>query len=399
MENQERRDDLFAAKPFLLRPSALGTSGGGFGSSLSQQNQSSLLRPSKLTAIADQIENSSLDILEEEKDEGEIVSKKQKSDDSKSSNSKHLELNEQLVQPQGIGTFGFAKGESQENEKVSNSNQPVESSSSSSKSIFGQNIHERVVGFQEIKKQSQHNDPEEDSSATSKGESACEEDQENKLAQNASDHMKKEESSKLHLREVEILTGEEGERNVLQIQCKLHMFNKDKTTWVEKGRGYLKLNDICQSEMDGIFQSRIVFRTNGSHLVVLNTLLWPEMCYEKASSKNLRFTAIHHDTKQVKIYLISATQKDILQLYTAIDRRVLALKRSQVDTKVSERSESEAAKNDNEADTIDPPVYQSTEESTTSEQGSELENNNSDAKDSNFDSDSNNSNESFGNET
>ncbi len=53
-----------------------------------------------------------------------------------------------------------------------------------------------------------------------------------------------------------------------------------------------------------------MFRTSGSHLVVLNTLLWPEMCYDKAGVKNLRFTAIHPETKQVKIYLITVSLFD-----------------------------------------------------------------------------------------
>ena len=37
------------------------------------------------------------------------------------------------------------------------------------------------------------------------------------LVQNATEHMKREELTKLHLKEVEVITGEEGERNVLQV--------------------------------------------------------------------------------------------------------------------------------------------------------------------------------------
>ena len=40
------------------------------------------------------------------------------------------------------------------------------------------------------------------------------------------EHMKKEESTKIHLKEVEVVTGEEGERNVLQV-CWSKQFVKE----------------------------------------------------------------------------------------------------------------------------------------------------------------------------
>ena len=48
-----------------------------------------------------------------------------------------------------------------------------------------------------------------------------------------------------------------------------------------------------------------VFRTQGSHMVILNTLLWPEMCYDKASNKSLRMTAMNADTKKASVFLIT----------------------------------------------------------------------------------------------
>ena len=41
--------------------------------------------------------------------------------------------------------------------------------------------------------------------------------QKQRLADNAIKHMKKEKLAKIHLTEIEVVTGEEGERNVLQV--------------------------------------------------------------------------------------------------------------------------------------------------------------------------------------
>ena len=51
----------------------------------------------------------------------------------------------------------------------------------------------------------------------------------------------------------------------------------------------------------------IVFRRQGSHQVVLNTLLWPEMCYDKGSSKSLRLTAMDAETEKINVYLVTVS--------------------------------------------------------------------------------------------
>ena len=43
--------------------------------------------------------------------------------------------------------------------------------------------------------------------------------------------------------EVEVITGEENEHNVLHMSAKLYIFDKSKS-WLEKGRGELRLNDL-----------------------------------------------------------------------------------------------------------------------------------------------------------
>jgi Ran-binding protein 3 len=44
-------------------------------------------------------------------------------------------------------------------------------------------------------------------------------------------------------RKFEAITGEEDESNVLQIHCKLFQWERDDSSWKEKGKGFLKLND------------------------------------------------------------------------------------------------------------------------------------------------------------
>ena len=44
-------------------------------------------------------------------------------------------------------------------------------------------------------------------------------------------------------RKYEAITGEEDESNVLQIHCKLYQWEKEDSSWKEKGKGFLKLND------------------------------------------------------------------------------------------------------------------------------------------------------------
>ena len=51
----------------------------------------------------------------------------------------------------------------------------------------------------------------------SNSEKVSEKEVEQRLVDNANRHMSKENSSRLHLTEVEVVTGEEGERNVLQV--------------------------------------------------------------------------------------------------------------------------------------------------------------------------------------
>lgn len=93
-------------------------------------------------------------------------------------------------------------------------------------------------------------------------------------------------AKKCILEKVDVKTGEESESNVLQVegrltlnmriremwqkamkflfvvtillqmQCKLYVFEKTAQSWIERGRGLLRLNDMASTD-DGTLQSRL----------------------------------------------------------------------------------------------------------------------------------------------
>ncbi|XP_058274425.1 ran-binding protein 3b isoform X1 [Hemibagrus wyckioides] len=132
-------------------------------------------------------------------------------------------------------------------------------------------------------------------------------------------------AKKCILEKVEVRTGEEAESNVLQMQCKLFVFDKPAQSWIERGRGLLRLNDMASTD-DGTLQSRLVMRTQGSLRLILNTKLWAQMQVDKASEKSVRITAMDTEDQGVKVFLISASSKDAGQLAAALHHRILALR-------------------------------------------------------------------------
>jgi Ran-binding protein 3 len=126
---------------------------------------------------------------------------------------------------------------------------------------------------------------------------------------------------------VDLKTGEENDKNVLQVHCNLHVFDSKTQSWSERGRGLLRLNDMEHPNDDGTFQSRLVMRTDGSLRLVLNTLLWPQMICEKASQRSLRITALDASDQGIRVFLITCAAKDVQPLHNAIDGRISALKR------------------------------------------------------------------------
>ncbi|NXN20571.1 RNB3L protein, partial [Nycticryphes semicollaris] len=130
---------------------------------------------------------------------------------------------------------------------------------------------------------------------------------------------------KILLDKVEVITGEEAEHNVLQINCKLFVFNKLSLTWIERGRGSLRLNDTSSNKC-GMLQSRLIMRNQGSLRLILNTRLWDQMVIKRANRKSLCFTATNQEDHSVQVFLIQASSKDTGCLYAAIHHRLVALR-------------------------------------------------------------------------
>ncbi|XP_008332795.1 ran-binding protein 3b isoform X2 [Cynoglossus semilaevis] len=199
---------------------------------------------------------------------------------------------------------------------------------SGAKFVFGQNMSERVLS---PPKGESLNEENKESSAPPVSESSSHENTPEKvnsvsesLEESAAAYTKAT-AKKCILEKVDVKTGEESESNVLQMQCKLYVFEKTAQSWIERGRGLLRLNDMASTD-DGTLQSRLVMRTQGSLRLILNTKLWPQMQVDKASEKSVRITAMDTEDQGVKVFLISGSSKDVGQLAAALHHRILALK-------------------------------------------------------------------------
>ncbi|KAL2089802.1 hypothetical protein ACEWY4_014490 [Coilia grayii] len=213
------------------------------------------------------------------------------------------------------------------------SSQAANNADSSAKFVFGQNMSDRVLSppkcsdapVEASKDPSSSAPPSEptsssqDSTPEKDGSSVTE-----SLEQSAAAYTKAT-AKRCLLEKVEVRTGEESESNVLQIQGKLFVFDKTAQSWIERGRGLLRLNDMASTD-DGTLQSRLVMRTQGSLRLILNTKLWPQMQVDKASEKSIRITAMDTEDQGLKVFLISASSKDTGQLFAALHHRILALR-------------------------------------------------------------------------
>ncbi|XP_067824322.1 ran-binding protein 3-like isoform X4 [Heptranchias perlo] len=216
------------------------------------------------------------------------------------------------------------------------SGENAESNAKSAKFVFGENMSERVLSLPRPGDVSNENNKDQlfgETAAAASGsvseplQEATPEKVNNvteSLEESAAAYTKAT-AKKCLLEKVEVITGEEAESNVLQIQCKLFVFDKTSQSWVERGRGLLRLNDMASAD-DGTLQSRLVMRTQGSLRLILNTKLWSQMQIDKASEKSIRITAMDAEDQGVKVFLISASSKDAGQLYAALHHRILALR-------------------------------------------------------------------------
>ncbi|XP_015263964.1 PREDICTED: ran-binding protein 3-like isoform X2 [Gekko japonicus] len=199
--------------------------------------------------------------------------------------------------------------------------------------VFGENIVERVLRpeqLPELHSASESQNSEEEASfatdfTTSSPWTTPVVVKNTTLVESAASYASKTPTQQYLLDKVEVSTGEETEHNVLQINCKLFLFNKTSMSWIERGSGSLRLNDTSSSQC-GMLQSRLVMRNQGSMRLILNAKLWSQMVIQRANRKSLCITATDLEDHSVKVFLIQASSKDIGSLDAAIHHRLVALR-------------------------------------------------------------------------
>ena len=142
-----------------------------------------------------------------------------------------MKLTEDLQKPTGIGTFGFDKYTDTNRESKTNSengqgnsfpNYFAQTKNSNEKLsfVFGNNTATSVVGFNSISKEHLDNNNKNEN-VTENGNNENEipilERDNDKLLENANEYQKSHDEKRIHLEEVERITGEEGEKHVLQV--------------------------------------------------------------------------------------------------------------------------------------------------------------------------------------
>ncbi|XP_073816179.1 ran-binding protein 3 [Musca autumnalis] len=223
--------------------------------------------------------------------------------------------------------------------------------------VFGQNLHDRVVG-EHLKSDNPTEAKNDESSTSASGDllfssviqnaaakpTENPEKDANAEAKSLTDVAREYEESRAQKRkyeEVETFTGEENEVNIVDLNCKLFAFVN--SNWEERGRGSLRLNDSrIEHEC-----SRLVFRTAGNLRLLLNTKVWGGMVAERPSQKSLRLTAMDN-TGKIKIFLVMARPAEIKNLHSALVERIEKRKQSHPDdlSTANESNGEEANSND-----------------------------------------------------
>lgn len=327
-------DKNFGTKSVVLRPSQLS---GATATSPLNSSSSFLLNPPKLTTVA----NLQPCLDKEQQQMGDKTVNKSSTSPCSSS------LNSQITVPCSMTTTTTCGS-------ASVSFVPLSTSSSSSvvttsapptipvisNFVFGQNLHERVAdaatsnegvpkangATSEMLFSSVLQRELSDRNSDSGGE-----EREKKSLSEAAREYEESRAVKRKYEEVAVITGEEEECNVLQMNCKLFAFDNVNSTWVERGRGTLRVNDMPVGTKT---QSRVIMRTVGSLRVVLNTKIWAGMSVDKPSTKSVRLTAMD-SSGQIRVFLVMAGSKEIDQLYKTLDWRVTNQKKLSAVTNVN----------------------------------------------------------------
>jgi len=102
------------------------------------------------------------------------------------------------------------------------------------------------------------------------------------------------------------MTGEEDETTIFKCNAKIFQFDTETKVWKERGKGQLRVNRTTPSVDDFGLASddegekkapqkksaRLIMRTDGTYVVILNTLIYREMMIgEEPTIRQLRFLA------------------------------------------------------------------------------------------------------------
>ncbi|XP_015113350.1 ran-binding protein 3 [Diachasma alloeum] len=307
-------------------------------SSTSVLKPSSLLRPSQLTPLATNSPSTSLTPTDTSNPFTKVTDSALfdgNGEEVKKSSEDTPETNNETKKPEEAPKF-LPLGTSSKEHHENSVNSAVTANSSASSFVFGQNLKERVTV---AKENDNDNGESEEQEETSKEEKSNENGSSEllfssaaavcrstsrpglTLTQAAQEMEEANRANKRKYSQVTLLTGEEGETNVLQINCKLFAFDKATSGWQERGRGTLRLNDRDD-------ESRLVGRATGTQRLILNTKVWPGMTAELAGPKSLRLTAmdVHGD---IRIFIVQAAPKEVDQLHNLLMQRLKRAKERQ----------------------------------------------------------------------
>uniref|UniRef100_A0A5S6PZ00 RanBD1 domain-containing protein n=1 Tax=Trichuris muris TaxID=70415 RepID=A0A5S6PZ00_TRIMR len=121
-----------------------------------------------------------------------------------------------------------------------------------------------------------------------------------------------------------VITGEEDEKNLVQITCKLYVFDRKSSTWSEKGYSTLRINE----KMDGEEKTtRIVIRLQGVPRLIINSRLFPQMIIRPIGSKKLQFPATNAEPPhEMLTCLIMGKPSDIEEVFHVLQNALDYLK-------------------------------------------------------------------------
>jgi len=131
------------------------------------------------------------------------------------------------------------------------------------------------------------------------------------------------ENSKPVLEEIDVKTGEEDEILVRHTNGKLYQFNKETKIYDERGTGTIRLLDPDRRRDGSPGNSRLTMRGTGTHRLLLNTLLWSQMIFERTAKPNmLRLSARHWETGEIHIYLVRMNNNESDYMFDAVEYRL-----------------------------------------------------------------------------